>query len=515
MKKIISSVKISGKALISTIATMETLGVIGEEVLHEHEIYNVEEDKEYPSEIRNAIHKAVFDRYGEVALQMMGFKNAEALKDAPLVKPVLDMAIALENDLSSDNKERHQNALTKIVEQYTKGADYQVKLFTLGGTADYGVQLKPLGQTLWEIKVTMAMPKFAGAFSIGVFDYVFTRAIGKYFLLSCDYKEKKTQSGSDYTTWFWNLAFTRQEASIPPHEVFMNRSNELRDSLMRAVLNDATDKRKKMEKASNEISKYIPPQIHGAIFSGKYDTRITTRRKKLTIFFSDIANFTSTSEGLQPEDLTKYLNEYFSEMTTIALDCGATIDKYIGDAMMVFFGDPESKGEKKDARACVEMALKMQEQMKELQEKWRNEGFADPFQVRMGINTGYCNVGNFGSEQRLTYTIIGGEVNVTQRLEGNADANGILMSYETYAHAQDMIEVEEREAIKMKGISREIKVFSVIERKRNAGNNKNEIKKKPTKKELSEIEKLKKDIAVMKNNIKDINKNMEKLLQKL
>ena len=228
MKKIISSVKISGKALISTIATMETLGVIGEEVLHEHEIYNVEDDKEYPSEIRNAIHKAVFDRYGEVALQMMGFKNAEALKDAPLVKPVLDMAVALENDLSSDNKERHQNALTKIVEQYTKGADYQVKLFTLGGTADYGVQLKPLGQTLWEIKVTMAMPKFAGAFSIGVFDYVFTRAIGKYFLLSCDYKEKKTQSGSDYTTWFWNLAFTRQEASIPPHEVFMNRSILLR-----------------------------------------------------------------------------------------------------------------------------------------------------------------------------------------------------------------------------------------------------------------------------------------------
>ena len=80
----------------------------------------------------------------------------------------------------------------------------------------------------------------------------------------------------------------------------------------------------------------------------------------------------------------------------------------------------------------------------------------------MGINTGYCNVGNFGSEQRLTYTIIGGEVNIAQRLEAAAPSDGILMSYESYAHAQDIVEVEELSSITMKGINREIKVFSVI-----------------------------------------------------
>ena len=152
-------------------------------------------------------------------------------------------------------------------------------------------------------------------------------------------------------------------------------------------------------------------------------------------------------------------------MTKIALNHGATIDKYIGDAMMVFFGDPETKGEREDARACVEMALKMQERMGELREKWLNEGFADPFEVRIGINTGYCNAGNFGSDQRLTYTIIGGEVNVAARLESAAQANGILMSYETYAHVQDMVEVEQKEAIKMKGINREIKIYAVEGRK--------------------------------------------------
>ena len=122
---------------------------------------------------------------------------------------------------------------------------------------------------------------------------------------------------------------------------------------MKAVLDHADSQKQKVEEISQKLGKYLPPQIHNAFFSGNYDTVIDTRRKKLTIFFSDIKNFTSTSEGLQPEDLTKYLNEYFSEMTAIALKYGATIDKYIGDAMMVFFGDPESQGEREDARACV------------------------------------------------------------------------------------------------------------------------------------------------------------------
>ena len=153
-----------------------------------------------------------------------------------------------------------------------------------------------------------------------------------------------------------------------------------------------------MMEGSNQLAKYIPPQIHEALFAGKVDTEITTRRRKLTVFFSDIKNFTSTSENMQPEDLTKYLNEYFSEMTKIALKHGATIDKYIGDSMMVFFGDPETKGEKED---CIEMALEMQERMVELREKWAQEGFAEPFEIRMGVNTGYCNVGNFASDQRV------------------------------------------------------------------------------------------------------------------
>ena len=101
--------------------------------------------------------------------------------------------------------------------------------------------------------------------------------------------------------------------------------------------NNAELKQVQIEKISNIIGKYVPPQIHKAIEKGDYSEEIVTKRKKLTIFFSDIKSFTGTSEHLQPEDLTKYLNEYFSEMTTIAIKHGGTIDKYIGDALDDFF----------------------------------------------------------------------------------------------------------------------------------------------------------------------------------
>ena len=264
-----------------------------------------------------------------------------------------------------------------------------------------------------------------------------------------------------------------------------------------------------MEGISNKLAKYIPPQIHEALFAGKVDTEIKTRRRKLTVFFSDIKNFTSTSENMQPEDLTKYLNEYFSEMTIIAVNHGATIDKYIGDSMMVFFGDPDTKGEKEDARACLEMALKMQDRMEELRQKWAQEGFAEPFEIRIGINTGYCNVGNFGSDQRLTYTIIGGEVNVAARLESVAEVNGLYLSYETYVHVQDMVDVEKKNAIKMKGINREIKIYSVIGKKQEEKEKTKVAEvKKPTKRELSDIEKLKEESKLLRDETKGLKEGL-------
>jgi class 3 adenylate cyclase len=212
---------------------------------------------------------------------------------------------------------------------------------------------------------------------------------------------------------------------------------------------------------SLKISRYIPPQIYKSIFSGQRDVTIHTERKKLTIFFSDIQNFTATTERLQPEQITQLLNEYFTEMSAIAHEYGGTIDKFIGDAMLIFFGDPETKGDRADAQACVRMAWSMQRRLLELNAKWRASGIEHPFKTRMGINSGFCNVGNFGSADRMDYTIIGAEANLAARLQSIAEPGGIVISYETYALASDILSGHPLAPITMKGISREVIPYSV------------------------------------------------------
>ncbi|MGI9524266.1 MAG: adenylate/guanylate cyclase domain-containing protein [Hyphomicrobiaceae bacterium] len=233
------------------------------------------------------------------------------------------------------------------------------------------------------------------------------------------------------------------------------------DALYNNLLEELTKQKAQVENISGQLGKYLSPQIYNSIFSGKTNVELKTARKKLTVFFSDIKDFTATTADLQPEDLTYLLNNYFSEMSAIAIEHGATIDKFIGDAMLIFTGDPETKGVMEDAQACLRMAVAMQHRMIDLAKSWRAEGYNMPFEMRIGINTGYCNVGNFGSEQRMDYTIIGEEVNLAARLEDAADPGGILMSYETFALVRDVVEAEERTTIAMKGIKRKVRTFAV------------------------------------------------------
>jgi adenylate cyclase len=212
---------------------------------------------------------------------------------------------------------------------------------------------------------------------------------------------------------------------------------------------------------SMKISRYLSPQIYKSIFSGQKDVVIHTERKKLTIFFSDIKDFTATTERLQPEQITRLLNEYFTEMSDIALHHGGTIDKFVGDAMLIFFGDPETKGEAEDAIACMRMALEMQRRIAELNAKWRNEGIENPFRVRMGVNTGFCNVGNFGSSDRMDYTIIGAEANLAARLQSISEPGHVVISYETYALVRRIVVAHPLPPITMKGISRDVIPYAV------------------------------------------------------
>ncbi len=223
-----------------------------------------------------------------------------------------------------------------------------------------------------------------------------------------------------------------------------------------------TEKNRMLEALSSKLSKYLSPQVYESIFSGAQTVEISAERKKLTIFFSDIAGFTETTDHLESEELTDVLNQYLTEMSKIALAHGATIDKYIGDAMLLFFGDPETKGVKEDAKTCVMMAITMQRRMRELEQEWRARGLERPFRIRIGISTGFATVGNFGSPDRMDYTIIGNQVNLAARLQSAAEPGGILLSYETNALVQEIVLTEEYPPMTVKGFVRPINVYKVL-----------------------------------------------------
>ncbi len=225
---------------------------------------------------------------------------------------------------------------------------------------------------------------------------------------------------------------------------------------------DLTEKTAMLEHLSSQLAKYLSPQIYASIFKGTQEVKVAASRKKLTVFFSDIEGFTETAERMESEELTGLLNSYLTEMSKIAIEYGATIDKYVGDAILIFFGDPESRGIQQDALACARMAIAMSKRMAELQVEWRRAGILDPLKCRIGIHTDYCTVGNFGSESRMDYTIIGRGVNTAARLESVADSGQILVSYATYAQICDDIPCTSRGQVEVKGIPHPIDVYEVL-----------------------------------------------------
>ena len=224
---------------------------------------------------------------------------------------------------------------------------------------------------------------------------------------------------------------------------------------------DITDTKDK-EQILQKLSKYFSPQVYNSIFSGQLDVTINTSRKDLTVFFSDIKSFTTITEKLEPEVLTKLITSYLTAMTDIAIEYGGTVDKYIGDAIMIFFGDPNSNGKKRDAIACVSMALKMKKALKTLRKSWEETGLSESLDVRMGIHTDVCTVGNFGSEDRLDYTVLGNGVNLASRLESSASSNEILISENTHNLVKNEIKCIYYDTIQVKGKSHPIKTFQVV-----------------------------------------------------
>ena len=263
--------------------------------------------------------------------------------------------------------------------------------------------------------------------------------------------ERKTDDGGTVAVYTNITELKRAEAEI----LVAKRETDEAHALI-------TAKNRALEALSSKLSKYLSPQVYSSIFTGERSVEIASNRKKLTVFFSDIAEFTAITDKLEPEEITGLLNRYLTEMSKVALEYGATIDKYVGDAMLLFFGDPETKGAKQDAEACVRMAIAMQCRLHELQREWRDAGLQRLFHVRMAINTGYCTVGNFGSEDRMDYTIIGNEVNLASRLQSHAEPGSILITHETYSLVKDIVRADEQKPAPVRGFAGAVRNYKIL-----------------------------------------------------
>ncbi|MFP4365333.1 MAG: adenylate/guanylate cyclase domain-containing protein [Spirochaetia bacterium] len=235
------------------------------------------------------------------------------------------------------------------------------------------------------------------------------------------------------------------------------------EALNRGLEEKVEERTKQINELNSKMKNYLSPQLYKSIVFGQRDSsRERHYRKKLTVFFSDIVGFTRITEMMEPEEISRMLNTYLDEMTNIAIKYEGTIDKFVGDAIMVFFGDPEFVSDKVHALRAVKMALEMQDILEDLRVQWEKEGYMNPFHVRMGVNTGYCTIGNFGAESKMDYTIIGNNVNMASRFETMAKPDSILISPESYTLVKDEIECKLIGEAELKGIPHPVKVYQPL-----------------------------------------------------
>ena len=244
---------------------------------------------------------------------------------------------------------------------------------------------------------------------------------------------------------------TARPASCPP---LYQRLHDLNANLQETVETKVAE----LERTSR-LRRYLSPQLADSIVSGEQDVALEPSRKYLTTFFSDVRGFTAAAERMDPGQLVHEMNDYFAAMTEIVFKHGGTLDKYVGDAVMVFFGDPIPQED--HAARAVRMGIEMLERMKTLSDHWQQQ-YGEVFEIGIGISTGWVTVGDLGSPARSDYTVLGDQVNVASRLADRAEARRILVTEETMTAVEGIVEGRLVGEVRLKGITRQVKVYELI-----------------------------------------------------
>ncbi len=229
----------------------------------------------------------------------------------------------------------------------------------------------------------------------------------------------------------------------------------------------------------NTFGAYISPDLIDQMYEDKQEPKLGGQAGYHTAFFSDIQSFSSFSEILEPEKMVSLMNEYLTEMTSILLNHKGTLDKYIGDAIVAFYGAPVAL-ENHEYHACM-TALEMDRKLNELRVKWKSEGgwpkLVHNVRHRVGLNSGEMVTGNMGSSMRMNYTMMGDTVNLAARLEPAAKQYGVytFVAENTYKVVKDQFEWRLLDFIRVKGKNKPVKVYELFSEKNNLANNQSDL----------------------------------------
>ncbi|MCX6129035.1 MAG: adenylate/guanylate cyclase domain-containing protein, partial [Proteobacteria bacterium] len=220
------------------------------------------------------------------------------------------------------------------------------------------------------------------------------------------------------------------------------------------------EREKKMVKGA--FQHYLSPEVIDQVLQNPDQLKLGGEKKELTVFFSDVRGFTTISETLTPEKLSELMNEYFTPMTSIVLRSKGVLDKYIGDAIMAFWGAPLQL--ENPAETACQAAIEMLYALDKLRMEFKAKGFPD-IDIGIGLNTGPMSVGNMGSGERFTYTVMGDAVNLGSRLEGLTKEYGIKIMISEFTQAKlskEKFFTRDLDDIRVKGKNEPVKVFHLI-----------------------------------------------------
>jgi len=307
------------------------------------------------------------------------------------------------------------------------------------------------------------MPRLSGRdFLLEVRKNPELRSIPVIFLTARPGTEARVESLEAGADDYINKPFHEAELQARIKNLLRARAQEKEMAELNRRLKAKIDEQMMELVRSGRLRQFLPAAVAESLLKGELGPRQSTSRLKVTVLFVDMVGSTNLVDNLEPEELSALVNEYLREMTAIAVSFGGTVVGFIGDSLMVIFGAPQACPDSEHAWAAVQTAVATRTRAQGLSYHWRRRGISSDLGIRIGLSTGYCTVGIFGSELLQTYTAQGITVNTAARLQSAANEDGILCSFSTYALVKDRVQSKCRGRLDLRGISHPVEVHEIL-----------------------------------------------------